>query len=107
MIEILTTTLVLSGSLLMLTAAIGILRLPDVLCRSHAVAKALTLGIILILLASWLHLGSERIALKIVLATFFQIVTIPVSSHLLGQLALEKNLGRWRSRPMDDHRVDR
>jgi multicomponent Na+:H+ antiporter subunit G len=104
-VEIVTSILVLSGALLILAAAIGVLRLPDVLCRSHAVAKALTLGIFLLLLGLWVHVGSEAAGLKVVLAIFFQVVTIPVGSHLVGRLAFQKDIPRWRHRPMDDHRA--
>lgn len=105
MIDFFTVALLSSGSLLMLTAAIGLVRLPDVLCRSHAVAKALTLGIFLMLLGLWLRMGEKQTELKILLAIFFQVVTIPVASHLVGLLALQKNLPRWKSKPMDDHRT--
>jgi multicomponent Na+:H+ antiporter subunit G len=94
--EIITIALVLTGSLLILVAAIGVLRLPDVLCRSHAVAKAMTLGIFLMLFGLWVHLEGEAASLKILLAIFFQVVTIPVASHLVGLLALKKNLPRWK-----------
>lgn len=96
MIDVLTASLLLSGSLLMLIAAIGLLRLPDVLCRSHAVAKAMTLGIFLMLFGLWLRLEGKETGLKILLAIFFQVVTIPVASHLVGLLALKKNLPRWK-----------
>jgi multicomponent Na+:H+ antiporter subunit G len=88
----------------MLTAAVGVVRLPDVLCRSHAVAKGLTLGIFLLLLGLWVDQGERQAAFKILLAIIFQLITIPVASHLVGLLALQKNLPRWRHRPMDDHR---
>ncbi len=104
MTEILTAVLVLSGALLILAAAIGVLRLPDVLCRSHAVAKALTLGIFLLLLGLWVDQGEKQTALKLLLAIFFQVVTIPVGSHLVGLLAFETDIPRWRQRAMDDHR---
>lgn len=106
LVEILTAGCLLGGALFAVAAAVGILRLPDVLCRSHAVAKALTLGIILMFLGLWLHLGqvAERQGLKIVLAVFFQLLTIPVSSHLLSLLAWQKNVPRWRAGPVDDHR---
>jgi multicomponent Na+:H+ antiporter subunit G len=100
-----TVFLLLVGSFFILTAAIGIIRLPDVLCRLHAVAKALTLGVFLLLLALWVHLGEKQTAFKIMVAIFFQIVTIPVSSHLISLLAFQKDLPRWRHRPMDDHRA--
>jgi len=84
MTALLTIVCLLLGAALMLTAAIGVVRLPDVLCRSHAVAKALTLGIFLLLMALWLQLEDPRQGLKIILAIFFQVLTIPVSSHLIG-----------------------
>jgi multicomponent Na+:H+ antiporter subunit G len=85
-----------SGLFLMITAAIGLLRLPDLYCRSHAVAKASSLGIFLLLIALWLDLATEVSGLKLALAIIFQVLTIPVSSHLVGLLAREKNLPRWR-----------
>ena len=105
MTELLTAILVLSGALLILASAIGVLRLPDVLCRSHAVAKALTLGIFLMLLGLWVAQGEKQTTLKILLAVFFQVVTIPVGSHLVALLAFRGDIPRWRHRPMDDHRL--
>lgn len=102
--QAITSLLILSGSLLILIAAIGVLRLPDLLCRSHAVAKALTLGIFLMLLGLWVYIGEGQSALKIGLAIFFQLVTIPLASHLMALIAFHRDLPRWRQRPMDDHR---
>lgn len=104
--DILCAAFLLGGSAFILVAAIGIVRLPDVLCRSHALAKAMTLGISLMLAGLWIHLGREAAAsgLKIVLAVFFQLLTIPVSSHLLSLVAWQKNLQRWRHAPVADHR---
>jgi multicomponent Na+:H+ antiporter subunit G len=99
MTEFLIAAFILAGALLMLIASIGLLRLPDVLCRSHAVAKALTLGVFLLLLGLWLNLEGEEASLKILLAIFFQLVTIPVASHLVGLLALKKNLPLWKPSP--------
>ena len=105
MTELLTSILVLSGALLMLAAGIGVLRLPDVLCRSHAVAKAMPLGIFLLLLGLWVDQGERQTALKILLAIFFQVLTIPIGSHLLGLQAFRQDIPRWRHRPLDDHRL--
>jgi multicomponent Na+:H+ antiporter subunit G len=104
--DLIATALILSGSVLMFTAAVGVLRLPDVLCRAHAVAKALTLGIFLLLLGMWVHHGETAAAFKVILAIVFQVITIPVASHLVALLALQENLPRWRHRPMADHRAD-
>lgn len=92
--EIFTAILLLSGSTLTLIAAIGILRLPDVLCRAHALTKAMTMGISLLLIALWVHLGHE-VGLKILIAIAFQLLTIPVSGHLFGLIVLRKQTPRW------------
>lgn len=102
--ELLTAALVLTGSLLILVAAIGLVRLPDVLCRSHAVAKAMTLGIFLMLFGLWVHLDGEAPTLKIALAICFQVVTIPVASHLVGLLALKKGLLREAAEDIEQPR---
>jgi multicomponent Na+:H+ antiporter subunit G len=101
---LITSLLILGGSVMILIAAIGVWRLPDVLCRSHAAAKALTLGIFLMLLGMWSHIGGTQNAFKVLLIIFFQVITIPVASHLLGLLAWKKDLPRWKARPMDDDR---
>lgn len=104
--DILSAVCLLGGAFFVLASAIGIVRLPDVLCRSHALAKAMTLGISLMLAGLWLQLDPDESGngLKIALAVFFQLLTIPVSSHLLSLLAWEQNLPRWRHRPVADHR---
>lgn len=105
MTEVLTSVLILTGAAFILTGAIGVVRLPDLLCRSHAVGKALTLGIFLLLLGLWAQLTDPQVGFRILLAILFQILTIPVASHLISQLAFQKNTPRWRQRPMDDHRT--
>ncbi|MGK2855553.1 MAG: cation:proton antiporter, partial [Microbacteriaceae bacterium] len=43
------SVLVLSGSALALTAAIGVVRFPDTLSRMHAASKPQVLGLLLVL----------------------------------------------------------
>lgn len=95
--ELVIALCLVTGVFLMITAAVGLLRLPDLYCRSHAVAKASSLGVFLLLIALWLDLAPEVSGLKLALAIFFQVLTIPVSSHLVGMLAREKKLARWRA----------
>jgi multicomponent Na+:H+ antiporter subunit G len=101
----LTALFLIGGSLWIFVACVGLVRLPDLLCRSHAMGKAMTMGILLVLLAVGLQLGLERAGLKIVLAGIFQFLTIPVASHLLCLLAYRKDVPRWKKRPLD-HKAD-
>lgn len=96
MTELLASLLLLLGAGFVLVAAIGLVRLPDVLCRSHAVAKASTLGIFAMLLGLWVELGVAAAGLKILLVIAFQVTTIPAAAHLVSLLARQKNLPRWR-----------
>lgn len=85
------------GALIVLVAMIGLVRLPDVFCRSHALGKGLTLGLMVLLFGLWLDPRTEVSGLKVVAAVFFQFVTLPVASHLLSRLSYEKNLPRHRN----------
>jgi multicomponent Na+:H+ antiporter subunit G len=89
--------LLAGGAFFMIVAAVGAARLPDVYCRSHGVGKAMTLGIILMLLA--LGVLVDAVAWwKIVLAIAFQLATIPVASHLFCLVAYKKKVRRWSAK---------
>jgi multicomponent Na+:H+ antiporter subunit G len=96
MIDVQIAFLLLSGVVLMFIAAVGLVRLPDVYCRSHAVAKGMTLGISLMLVALWLHLGPEQAGFKVFVAIVFQMATIPVASHVLTMIAHQKGVPRFQ-----------
>lgn len=86
-------SLLVAGLFFMAVAAIGIARLPDVYCRAHAVGKAMTLGVILMLLGLGLVLDVDW--WKIWLAIAFQLLTTPVASHLFCLVAYRKRVRRW------------
>lgn len=79
--------LMVLGAVLALTAAIGLLRLPDVLSRMHAATKPQVLGVVLITLGAALHLRTSVDAWMLVLTAAFQVITAPVTAHLVGGLA--------------------
>lgn len=86
--------LLAGGVFFMAVAAIGVARLPDVYCRAHAVGKAMSLGVVLMLLGLGLKL--EGVAWwKIWLAVAFQLITTPVASHLFCLVAYRKKVRRW------------
>jgi multicomponent Na+:H+ antiporter subunit G len=95
---VLVSLLVLGGALFVLLSAVGLLRLPDVYCRSHALSKATTLGIACLLLAFWLADPGETNP-KVLVAIVFQLVTIPVGSHLLCLTARRLRLPQTGDRP--------
>ncbi|MFN3336004.1 MAG: monovalent cation/H(+) antiporter subunit G [Thermomicrobium sp.] len=95
MTTLITGLLTLSGALLMLIAAVGLLRMPDFYTRMQAAAKAGTLGILLIVAATGITLGSVSALLHAFLASLFFLLTTPVAAHLLGRAAYLSGVRPW------------
>lgn len=79
--------LMLAGALFTLTAAIGILRLPDLYTRMHAASKAGTVGSGLIFLAIGFHSGEIATFVRAFAGIAFFVLTAPISAHLLARSA--------------------
>lgn len=91
--DLLGTIVMLGGCFFFVIAAVGTINLPDIYCRSHALGKATTLGIMLLLIGYGLRVP-EVSWVKIVAIVVFQAVTVPVSSHLFCLIAYRKGIGR-------------
>lgn len=89
-LDVLASTLALSGAALALAASIGVLRFPDVLSRMHAATKPQVLGILLLLAAAAVRLRESSDVWMLVLTAMFQLITAPVAAHLVGRLAYRK-----------------
>ena len=89
MIAYLAGVLCLLGGAFALIAALGILRLPDVLTRMHASTKAGTLASALILVAVALQFQDMGVTAKAIAAILFQMLTAPLAAHMLGRSAVE------------------
>ncbi len=85
--DIVTAVLLLSGSLLSLTAALGLVRLPDVFSRMHAATKPATLGLLLLMVGAVLQIDSPSNRAKLLLVAVLQFVTAPVAAHMIGRAA--------------------
>lgn len=78
---------IVTGCLLGLIAAIGLLRLPDVLSRMHAATKPQVLGVVLVMIGVALRLHDSVDVWMVVLVAAFQVLTAPIAAHLVGRLA--------------------
>lgn len=87
MITVLAAIFLLAGSTLALTAAMGIVRFPDLFSRMHAATKPQTLGILLILLGLALRMQEPRHIGMLAVVAIFQLLTAPVSAHMIGRTA--------------------
>jgi len=85
--DIVAGALVLAGSVLALTAAIGVVRFPDTLSRLQAASKPQVLGLLLVLTGAGLRLRGHADVGMLILAGLFTLITAPVVANRVGQLA--------------------
>ena len=83
--DVLSAVCLLAGAFLSFAAGVGVLRFPDLLARMHAATKPQVLGLILVLLGLELRLRTWDVLLVVVLVTLFQMLTAPVSAHMVGR----------------------
>lgn len=102
MSEIVTSLLVVAGAFFAFAAALGLVRLPDVLIRMHASTKAGTLGCGLILLAVATHFGDGGIVVRALAAILFLLLTAPVAAHLIGRAAYRSGVPLWSGTVIDE-----
>jgi multicomponent Na+:H+ antiporter subunit G len=86
-LDIVTSVLVLGGSALALTAAIGVVRFPDTLTRMHAASKPQVLGLLLVLAGAAIRLRGHVDVGMVLLTGLFTVITAPVVANRVGQLA--------------------
>ena len=79
--------LVLVGAALMLLSAVGVVRLPDVVARLHALSKASTLGIVLVLAGAAANLTDLNDLTSVVLAGILHLLASPPGSTMVSRAA--------------------
>lgn len=81
--EVIGNLMLITGSLFLFSAGLGVLRMPDTYNRIQTGTKATTLGTILVLVGvAFLH---PAWAFKLFILIFFVMLTNPVSSHALAR----------------------
>ena len=96
-IEILSSILVILGSLSIIVGLLGVYRMPDFYTRLHAASVIDTLGTILILFGLILYAGLNIVSIKLLLILIFILITTPTAAHALAKSALHGKL-----KPMTD-----
>ncbi len=102
--ELLTAALLLLGGGLMLIAALGLYRLPDLLTRMHATTKAGALGAALTLAAVAVHFADGSVTARAVAAIIFIVLTAPVAAHVIGRAGYFVGVPLWDGTVRDELR---
>jgi multicomponent Na+:H+ antiporter subunit G len=94
--------LALAGSLLVLLAATGMLRFGDPLARMHALAKASTLGVLLLLAGAAVNLHDVNDITSVVLAALLQVIASPPASNMVSRATYLAGAMPHRSGTVDE-----
>lgn len=92
--DVVSATLILIGSIFAFTAAVGIVRFPDTLSRMHAATKPQVVGLIMVLTGAVLQLRGNVDIWMLVLVGVFTLVTAPVIAHTVGRVAYREQRNR-------------
>jgi multicomponent Na+:H+ antiporter subunit G len=79
--------LALVGAMLVLLAAVGVVRFGDALARLHALAKASTLGVLLILIGAAVNLRDLNDLTSVALAALLHLLASPPASNMVSRAA--------------------
>ena len=102
MLEWITAIFLISGALFMLVASIGVVKLPDVYMRMHAITKAASLGAILMLTAVFIWHPQWIVGIEALMVVLFVIFTAPIGTHMLARVAHKMGVPTGEDYIMDE-----
>lgn len=101
-LEILSAVFLLSGALLSVFGAAGVVRFPDIAGRLQAATKLQVPGLLLILLGTGLLLTGTAEAMQLLIVALFQLATAPVIAQMVGRAAHQSGAIRKDLMVVDD-----
>jgi multicomponent Na+:H+ antiporter subunit G len=102
--DIISGVLIFIGSVFMLLAGIGIVRMPDVFMRMQAATKAASLGSSCMLLAVAIHFADLAVATRAIMVIIFIFLTAPVAAHMIARAAYSVGIPLWEGTILDELR---
>ena len=77
----------LLGTAALLVGALGLVRLPNLFSRIHAVGMMDTAGVAFIMLGMLIHEGVSLVSVKLAVVGVFLFFTSPIATHAVAQVA--------------------
>lgn len=90
------------GALFMLIAAVGLVRLPDLFTRMHAITKAGTVGVGFMMFALIAFLPEASVVTQALGVMLFVALTAPVSAHMISRAAYLTGVNLWQGTFVDE-----
>ena len=103
LVEIIGGILLLSGAVIVVIGALGLLRMPDALTQLHAAGTTDTLGALLIVFGLIIKAGFSLVALKLLVIPLILMLTNPTASHALSRAVVHYRSRPWKKREENAH----
>ena len=87
LVDILAGLSISVGVAALLIGSLGLIRLPDVFCRIHAVGMIDTAGASFIILGMTIYEGFTLVTVKLLFVGIFLFFTSPIATHAVAQVA--------------------
>lgn len=94
----------ISGGVLMLLGAVGVLRMPDLFTRMQTATKPAILGSALLAAAVSIHFWDIWVTARAALISGFFVLTAPVGAHVIARAAYVAGVRLWEHSVRDDLR---
>jgi multicomponent Na+:H+ antiporter subunit G len=104
--EWITGVLAVVGATLVLLAAIGVLRMPDLFTRMQAATKATTLGLGCLLACAAIQLADFSSVVRAISIGAFVMLTSPVSTHVIARAAYLTHVPLWKGTVVNEWQLD-
>ncbi len=92
LVDILSGLCIAAGIIALVVGALGLIRLPDLYSRTHAVGMMDTAGVGFIILGLIIHEGFTLVSVKLALVGIFLFFTSPIATHAVAQVAYRSGL---------------
>jgi multicomponent Na+:H+ antiporter subunit G len=92
LVDILSGLCIAAGVIALLVGALGLIRLPDLYSRTHAVGMMDTAGVGFIILGLIIHEGFTLVSVKLALVGIFLFFTSPIATHAVARVAHRSGL---------------
>ena len=100
--DIFSILLIITGTILMVISAIGIIRLPDFYLRMSAITKAATLGLFLLLIGLAIYFNNLGLSIKSFVIITLVLLTNPVGAHAIARAAYKNGTKLWEGSLVDE-----
>ncbi|VAW31810.1 Na(+) H(+) antiporter subunit G [hydrothermal vent metagenome] len=87
LLEWVVAILMFLGTVFVLGASLGLLRMPDIFLQMSAATKSATLGVGFLLLAAAVYFQNSSVTSRAIAIILFLFLTVPVAAHRLARAA--------------------